>query len=36
MTMAEKKKASKKPAKPKKSGFIPKIKSNKRSGLGTY
>lgn len=35
--MAEsKKKAAKKPAKPKKTAFVPKIKSTKRNGLGTY
>ena len=35
--MAEsKKKASKKPSKPKKAGFVPKIKSTRKNGLGTY
>jgi len=33
--MAAKKKVSK-PAKPKKSGFYPKVKSSKKNGLGTY
>jgi hypothetical protein len=32
---ATKKPAAKKPA-PKKADFFPKIKSNKRNGLGTY
>lgn len=34
--MAESKKKAKKPSKPKKAGFIPKIKSTKRNGLGSY
>lgn len=33
---AKKKTTSKKPEKPKKSGFFPKVKSTKKNGLGTY
>lgn len=33
---ATKKKPASKKNEPKKTGFIPKIKSNKRNGMGTY
>lgn len=36
MAESKKKSSSKKPAKPKKTGFVPKIKSTKRNGMGTY
>lgn len=36
MAATKKKPASKKEDKTKKTGFIPKIKSNKRNGMGTY
>lgn len=35
MAATKKKPASKKPA-DKKTGFVPKVKSNKRNGMGTY